>query len=303
MTSASDPIPLASIGVDAARVLSAGARGTVAAVFHRSLYARFDPDWICFGDVATGNGPLNALVPSRSFAPWRERVAMGDAIEIADIGRGESGVWRIRVREAEIWRTPICHPMAPGRIRLRLEELPHRLPGGIPDEGLACFIWHPALPRSPVAQSAAASIQTLLTWVSARDRENLPRLPEALGWLIGLGPGLTPSGDDFLAGALATLHGLGRRDDADALWRLIEPLTPEATHPISISFLRAAARGGLSESLAAILLALVGDAEWPRLDCWPDLGHSSPWDALAGVATVLRASVSALEWSDSLNGH
>jgi hypothetical protein len=43
------------------------------------------------------------------------------------------------------------------------------------------------------------------------------------------------------------------------------------------------------------LRALLGHGDWPALDCWPDLGHSSPWDALAGIATALRAAVSTAD--------
>ena len=293
MLNPSEQIPLKSLGLDAAQVLRGGARGIVAAIFRQSLYARFGRDWICFGDIAIGNGPLNALVPSMSFAHWRDRVAMADSIQITDIGNG--GAWHVRTHDAKIWRAPACRPTSSQRIRSRLEELRRRLPAVVPDEGLACFIWRPASPRSAVAQAAVPCVQALADWIAVPGRGEPRGLPEALARLIGLGPGLTPSGDDFLAGALATLHRLGRHEEADALWRLIEPLTPERTHPISISHLRAAARGGLSEALHAILHTLAGDGDWPQLDCWPNLGHSSSWDALAGVATVLRASVSALE--------
>jgi hypothetical protein len=226
-----------------------------------------------------------------SFAHWRDRVAIADSIKINDIGDG-GGAWHVRTHDVKIWRAPACGPASPQRIRSRLEELPRKLPAGIPAEGLACFIWRPAFPRSAVARAAVPCVQALADWIAVPGRGEPRGLPEALARLIGLGPGLTPSGDDFLAGVLATLHRLGRREEADALWRLIEPLTPERTHPISISHLRAATRGGLSEALHAILHTLASDGDWPGLDCWPNLGHSSSWDALAGVATVLRASVS-----------
>jgi len=291
MADVSVPIPVASVGFDALHVLRRGARGAVAAVFTRSLYARFGRDWICFGDLSIGNAPLNALVPSREFARWHDRVVLGDAIEVAGGTTGSVGVWRVRPHGANVWRLPAAGPTSLRQVSRKLAELPERLPAGIPDDGLACFIRQPAAPRSLVARRAAPCVRTIGGWIAAPGRPAAHGLTEALGGLIGLGPGLTPSGDDFLAGVLAALRGLGRREQAGALWGLTEPLALERTHPISVSHLRAAAQGGLCESLHGVLRALLGSRDWPALDCWPDLGHSSPWDALAGVATALRASV------------
>ena len=168
MSNASEQIPLTSLGLDAAQVLRGGARGTRAAIFCLVTDERSGRDWICFGDIAIGNGPLNALVPSMSFAHWRDRVAMADSIEITDIGDG-GGAWHVRTHDVKIWRAPVCGPASPQRIRSRLEELPCRLPAGIPAEGLACFIWRPASPRSAVAQAAVPSSEPWRTGSRSRD--------------------------------------------------------------------------------------------------------------------------------------
>jgi hypothetical protein len=111
--------------------------------------------------------------------------------------------------------------------------------------------------------------------------------------LIGLGPGLTPSGDDYLAGVLVALRWLGRGAQADSLWRWLEPQLAGGTSAISAAHLAAAATGQVHEALHELLENL---AAWQAPDLHPTLskldavGHSSGWDALAGVVAVARTA-------------
>ena len=61
--------------------------------------------------------------------------------------------------------------------------------------------------------------------------------------LIGLGAGLTPSGDDLLGGILITCHRLGERRRAAELDGMLRPLLDERTNPISAAHLKAASAG------------------------------------------------------------
>src|SRR5262249_11168424 len=106
--------------------------------------------------------------------------------------------------------------------------------------------------------------------------------------LIGLGPGLTPSGDDFLMGALALLDALGERKIHAGLVQAIAAVSPTSTSPLSHCFLRAATAGHIGEHLhGAVASVLSGnlDAAIPAVR---NIGHSSGWDMLAGIATTLR---------------
>jgi hypothetical protein len=110
--------------------------------------------------------------------------------------------------------------------------------------------------------------------------------------LIGLGPGLTPSGDDFLVGALATLDAIGADDEHAALARAVIAAAPGATSALSACFLRAAAAGHVGENLhRAVASMITGDVD-AAVAAVAHVGHSSGWDMLAGIATVPRAG----EW-------
>ncbi|MBP2705680.1 DUF2877 domain-containing protein [Microbispora sp. RL4-1S] len=118
--------------------------------------------------------------------------------------------------------------------------------------------------------------------------------------LLGLGPGLTPSGDDLLAGLLVTLRHLGRAANAPrAVWLadwLAATVTFDArvrTTPISATLLHCAARGEAAPEATGVLQAVAGrrplEAAAHRLLA---LGHTSGADMLWGVEIGLSAVLS-----------
>jgi hypothetical protein len=113
----------------------------------------------------------------------------------------------------------------------------------------------------------------------------------ALAPLLGLGPGLTPSGDDFLAGALVALHLAGETALRDALWAAVAPLAPERTSDVSLGHLTAAAAGRADGALHALLDDVIAGqtaAMAERVRAVTAVGHTSGWDALSGAVTVLE---------------
>jgi Protein of unknown function (DUF2877) len=113
--------------------------------------------------------------------------------------------------------------------------------------------------------------------------------------LLGRGTGLTPAGDDLLAGALAALRALGS-PAADDLGTAVRALAPVATTRLSAALLQAADVGGLVPEAADVLRALAGSG---RLEAAAgrliDVGHTSGWylaaGLLVGVAHAGRSAV------------
>lgn len=108
----------------------------------------------------------------------------------------------------------------------------------------------------------------------------------ALVRLIGLGGGLTPSGDDFLCGVMAGLRLCGRIEH-DFSRRLIHLLSEhlEDTNDISRTFLCCSLEGYFSQ--AVVNLRCVPDAD-EILRSFSAIGHSSGIDSLGGVLYVLE---------------
>jgi uncharacterized protein DUF2877 len=112
---------------------------------------------------------------------------------------------------------------------------------------------------------------------------------------VGLGPGMTPAGDDVLVGMLTVFSssaagGVGARLTA----RLARALTPvlASTPDVSRHLLTQATRGLPSRALHELGAALVGNAAEPALDgalqVVLGIGCTSGADACTGMIAACR---------------
>jgi len=117
--------------------------------------------------------------------------------------------------------------------------------------------------------------------------------------LIGLGDGLTPMGDDLLAGAVAGMLLIGRSLDVSgcgATVRCLEAPVMEhaagATTRFSATLLGHAFKGEVANPAAALLYALAGrgDAAAAAQELL-DVGHSSGPALAAGLLAGARAAI------------
>ena len=259
---------LTLVGAAAFPPLASGIVGRVLAAFERSFYVEWpDGALACVGGPSIGAGPLNVLLDREIVTP-----TAGAPFAALIGGLGDAVVW-----------TP---PTASGRAR-RLNRLAARAP----IQGLGAML-RPGGGDSgePLLRVARAAAAALTGWLD--DPHGPP--PDRLDDLIGLGPGLTPAGDDLLGGALIALRVAGRPAVADRLAAWLLPRTAARTSRISRAHIEAAATLGqghaaLHETLAALcddddaaLATALG-----RLD---RVGHSSGWDALTGAVLALGAS-------------
>jgi hypothetical protein len=115
--------------------------------------------------------------------------------------------------------------------------------------------------------------------------------------LVGLGPGLTPCGDDFLGGLFFAAHWLQEaypgalRLEAESIFNLIHRAKNQ-THPISHTVMGDLAVGEGPEPLHNLLrLLLRGEDHDNRtmdaIDCLLKIGSTTGWFILAGVLTCL----------------
>lgn len=110
----------------------------------------------------------------------------------------------------------------------------------------------------------------------------------AVDTLLGRGSGLTPAGDDLLAGALAALRAL-RDPAADDLGAAVTAAAARQTNRLSGALLAAADLGAVVPEAAAVLRALERDGEvTPAADALLDVGHTSGWHLAAGLLAGAR---------------
>jgi hypothetical protein len=111
--------------------------------------------------------------------------------------------------------------------------------------------------------------------------------------LIGRGLGLTPSGDDFLAGVLFSLHFLNCSRLLDPLAQKVSGLLHKTTR-LSRHFLAYALAGKWGQTEEKIMLALMADAGEDlgrALSCQLAVGATSGADELAGMAAGIYAAL------------
>jgi hypothetical protein len=138
------------------------------------------------------------------------------------------------------------------------------------------------------ALALGASAQDLARRAPAPDRA--APLRRAVAALVGLGQGLTPSGDDFLCGFLAAARGRrpGPPRDGAGLPSLLNRSVGDslsATGDISASLMRIAIAGHWPVPLADLARALAGNRTAEALRCLEQLcalGRSSGADLATG---------------------
>jgi hypothetical protein len=141
------------------------------------------------------------------------------------------------------------------------------------------------LPLPPLPAAVHAPARAL-----ARALRTAPcpaRLERAVSALTGLGPGLTPAGDDLLCGALAGLHAASH-PAADRLGDVVRRLAPGRTTRLSAALLVAAADGGVLPELASLLAAPGPEHAAAALHRLLDVGHTSGACLAAGALLSLR---------------
>jgi hypothetical protein len=265
----------------------------VLAVFRRSFYIRFGDDVVCLGPEGLGRGPLNALCVLADQVTWP---AVG-VVPGAPVSRAGS---TLRVgrdpgfdfADAQIWQPPAAPAFTAATLRsglvLLAESAQQRAPGGL--GALLSALPGPFAEASddPLLRAALPAVRAVRRWMGAA-LAGSPAPPPAIESLVGLGPGLTPSGDDFLCGAMAALHYLGRATIAQRLAQRTLPVAARDTNLISAAYLRCASAGHASSVLFDALESLVVGSDTHlarRLDAVHAVGHTSGWDSLAGAATA-----------------
>ncbi len=292
MTAERRRFEIAAMGRAARAAVAPGRRGSVLAVFRRAFYVELDGGALaCIGPAAMGGGPLNALARLPDGLDWRAAGLVAGAP--AHVGRGSltiAGGFELALEPAVEWS-----PARPAdgwsreTLAAGLAALRGAARGFDLADGLARLVVSDAPGGDILIERGRAGAAALRNWIAG---DCTTQLSTNIRDLIGLGPGLTPSGDDLMGGAMIALHMLGRADDAAALARWALPIARVGTGKISLALLSCAAEGEGAEALhraIASSAAADGDAIAAAIAALDGIGHSSGWDALAGAVAAMSA--------------
>ncbi len=296
---------LKSIGNAVLPILNTTSRGIVVARFDQSAYLEFNDDWVCLALSSLGAGPTVLQLDSQT-AELHEAVQVDTSVAFdshryihignysidIDGAQSYSGLLEVRhVKRQNICRwSTVFHenPMVVGLAPLLRQidcsnQSAHKLifpvnsgaliPEGARGDSLLTFV--------------ASAVQALLNWVHASVVLKAPTEPPVvIKKLLGAGPGLTPSGDDFLAGVLCALHMGGNHQPIQQLRSLLLANTQQYTTPVSASLLKQACYGRINEHahqlVECVLLSASVDAAVLQ-SLIQRMGASSGWDFLTGL--------------------
>jgi hypothetical protein len=140
----------------------------------------------------------------------------------------------------------------------------------------------------------ARALRPILGLARACFDQDIARVAQTGKELVGLGPGLTPSGDDFLGGLLFVARSLKTAYPGDFPWEE-GPITDlidgarKQTHSISHSILSDLALGHGPEPLHEVVTSLLQGEDLGGVMAGVtrllSIGHTSGWDILAGMLT------------------
>lgn len=286
-------------GILAARILQNGATGRVLAVFERSIYVDLADGIVCIGGVGLTASPLTLISTAPETMNWRASgIRVNDQVSVSSDTLNIGARFGFRLLGARDWLPdPPRIGWNPMNLARGLDTFRDACTGYVPNEGLGCFIYRrPSFLVSNVhARAAQEAIERLSHWafeaIRFPDRAGSVD-PELIAPLLGLGPGLTPSGDDFVGGMMIALCSLGETTLCRNLWVASQPLASAAGNPIALAHLAAASEGLANIALHQTLAAIIEG----QIDCLCALrtaidrvGHTSGWDGMAGVVRILEA--------------
>ena len=289
------------IGARAAEALARGSILIVRGITSRGVYLYAAPQTIVFLTRDPTPGPFSVNIAG--FPAEFDRLASGDRVIFAAdrLVLGSEGL-AISMAGAPEWRTPPPpdHPLMPEQRMQNLTAIARRVleaKGWVGLAGLLFELLQLEMPEPP-ERDPLGMRETLAGIRTELSNANSARLIDTLGHALGRGPGLTPSGDDLIAGVLL---GLQRSRAIPFSGVQIEMLNLsminaayKKTTTYSANLIEAAAAGEADERVHkacdAVFTGIPDPAEAAAaISHW---GSSSGIDTLTGIALVALASQS-----------
>jgi hypothetical protein len=290
-------IEVQQIGEAALAWASSGCKGAVLAAMSRAIYLNpggVELYWVTTADSPMHRRCLQVMGPLPTLAP-------GSMVEITRAGLQTTSGLSLDCHRARVWKEPqlparlVIPPQELARSALRFfgRMLAQHPPAGLGQLMGAVLAGYQQIPFSGfdlgnrTLSSTWEIVQRIISTLADRDFHSIPVVAEPL---VGLGEGLTPSGDDLLGGLLFCLQVL-RETYPQSLYlpgnysSFIEQCRPR-TNLISFALLKDHASGHALEPLHQIASLLISGQPLERISPFADdllkVGHSTGWDLLTG---------------------
>ena len=290
------------IGSKACDLILSKSKGVIFGAISRGIFIKTESRWLIFISYEPFPGPLTINVPAAREA--RIVLEPGDQVGI------DSG--RVTLREGELviatQHLSAWQPVPAGLADYPFTGLQQRLAGAselitssCKSNGLSGL-----LPYLMPIQGQARKGQEQLPHrheiiLNLARNTNVIQSPASLIELLGAGPGLTPSGDDFAIGFLLTInrwqHVLPANIDLDKLNQQVVSAAYQKTTTLSANLIECSAQGLADQRLVDALDWMVA-GKMENLQAIEDLlswGNSSGRDAFVGFVAALSPWIAELQ--------
>lgn len=264
------------------RLPAAGWQGRVHSVFTHTINIETAAGTlITLAGSGCDDAPDSVVLDVPDFAG--QGVVVGDLVTAMPARIAIAGRLTVNLRGAARWQEELPRGVDPQCLRANLPLVQAQLAaagtaGGMLAPASATDAWTGEITRALAVGTAQVRLSLL--------RGDDDAFRAHAGSLVGLGPGLTPSGDDFLVGLFAALQcGAGAATFARLCADIVDA-GASRTNAISLAALRHAAAGRVRASIAQLLqqLCLGSPATVaPALQRVLAIGSTSGTDIAAGV--------------------
>jgi hypothetical protein len=274
--------------------------GHVIAVFDSSIYVQITDKIVCLGNKSLKNSPITIITSlPENFSFKTCKLKIEEKVSFFDRNiRIQNTTFAID-EKTKIWhpaetKYPFMLDNVRQGIRYFHKILQHK---DVEPRGLSEILFFKNLNVKELNynKKVLSEISECKRWICQslvkKNRDCMSR-PYWSENLLGLGFGLTPSGDDFIGGVMIGLHICKKVKTAQCIWRHVYKNISYLTTPIAGAHLYAASTGlgpGDIHKLADAILSANAEGMAELVKSLDMIGHTSGWDIFAGVYIVIEA--------------
>jgi hypothetical protein len=294
--SSSKPIHLKALhtGSIASQLIQHEFQGIILGVTSRGVFIKTDTRWLLFISSEHFPGPLTINVPSL----WETGIKLSPGTRVNIRSRkisfpGTELVITAQPQSDYHQKLPSYQTLTISARQEKLEEAARYVIDSH-EVSTAQILLHCWLPRLPELPYDAGSIPKFYEQMTSLDRDpNGLYTLNSLSDLIGAGPGLTPSGDDFMIGYLLVVnrwgHLLAVLRKLTAFNQQVVSTAYKRTTGLSSNLIECASRGMADQRLIDALDYLVSDSgqDLQVIDALLTWGSSSGLEVFLGFVAAL----------------
>jgi hypothetical protein len=299
-----------SVGSYALEILKEGLAGEVHSTFERAFNVLISGKLVGIVRSEGSNGPSTIITDIEPNHNMRSLVEISESMRVDKYLLSFEKGLSLSMNRAEIWSPShgVKKPIDIGLIKRNISLV--KKIASCKNEGFGQLVHHVedmiagyqfnGYRLNRVSRAGLPNIETL---ASAVKSEDLDLVGQSAKKLVGLGQGLTPSGDDLLAGFMASLRWTvnsfhGDLDSVDGINRTIADAA-EGTTILSKQLLTLAAAGEVNEAIEGLLEAiLAGQIEDVTTATKKVLaiGETSGVDSITGILLGSLLGIESLDF-------